>query len=81
MMKIVLAFVLTFFLAVSQIPHHDPVAHAPLVYKVNLEDPPIKRWGPIIKDFHEPLSRFMQYFDLLPISKTFFKDVEWYAKN
>jgi len=39
------------YLVSSQTPHHDPVAHSPLVYKVNLEDPPMVRWAPIIKDF------------------------------
>jgi hypothetical protein len=63
-------------------PHPDPIiTHVPKVYKVNIEDPPMVRWAPIIKDYMEPLSRFMFYFDLIPFPKTFFREVEWYAKN
>ena len=64
------------------IPRVTPiVAHAPLVYKVNLEDGPLKRWAPIVKDFAVPLKKFIDYFDTLPISPDFFEGVEWFAKN
>lgn len=33
-------------------PHPDPIiTHVPKIYKVNLEDPPMVRWAPIIKDY------------------------------
>lgn len=32
-------------------------------------------------DYAQPLKKFMDYFDMLPIPEQFFKDVEWYAKN
>jgi hypothetical protein len=64
------------------VPRVGPVhSHVPLTYKVSLDDPPIKRWTQVVKDFWVPLQRFMEYFDMLPIPKEFFKDVEWYAKN
>lgn len=63
-------------------PHLDPIiSHVPKAYKVNLEDSPEVRWAPIIKDYAEPLKKFMYYFDLIPFSKTFFQGIEWFAKN
>jgi hypothetical protein len=63
-------------------PHLDPIiTHAPKIYKVNLEDTPEVRWAPIIKDFAEPLKKFMFYFNLLPFSKTFFDGIDWFARN
>lgn len=35
----------------------------------------------MVQDYKEPLAKFMHYFDLLPIPKTFFEGVEWFAKN
>ncbi len=33
-------------------PHLDPiVTHVPKSYKVNVDDPPLTRWAPIIKDY------------------------------
>ena len=33
-------------------PHPDPIiTHVPKVYKVNIDDPPMTRWAPIIKDY------------------------------
>jgi hypothetical protein len=52
----------------------------PKAYKVNLEDSPEVRWAPIIKDYAEPLKKYMYYFDLIPFSKTFFQGIEWFAK-
>lgn len=63
-------------------PHLDPIiTHAPKAYKVNLEDSPEVRWAPIIKDYAEPLKRFMYFFDLIPFPKTFLDGVDWFAKN
>jgi acid ceramidase/N-acylethanolamine-hydrolysing acid amidase len=64
------------------IPHVGPiVTHTPLTYRVNLEDPPEVRWAPMIQDYAVPLKRFMEYFELLPISKVFWEGVDYYAKN
>lgn len=42
------------------VPHVGPIeSHAPLTYKVNLEDDPKTRWAPIIRDFIDPLTRFL----------------------
>lgn len=63
-------------------PHPEPIStHTPKTYKVNAEDPPLTRWAPIIKDYKAALDKFMFFFDLVPFSKTFFKDVDWYAHN
>lgn len=63
-------------------PHLDPIiTHVPKSYKVSVDDPPLTRWGPIVKDYQKAIDRFMYFFDLIPFPKTFFKDVEWYAKN
>ena len=78
---LVLGFLLAAALS-TVIPRVTPiVTHPPITYKVNLEDPPIKRWEKIVHDFAAPLKKFIDYFDLLPISPTFFEGVEWYAKN
>ena len=78
---IILALLLTLALS-NPHPHPDPIiTHTPKIYKVNIDDDPMTRWAPIMKDFAEPLSRFMYFFDLLPFPKTFFREVEWYAKN
>lgn len=64
------------------VPRVGPVhSHVPLTYKVSLDDTPKQRWTQIVHDYWEPLKRFMDYFDMLPIPKEFFHDVEWYAKN
>lgn len=78
---ILIAAILALSLA-TVVPRVTPVhSHAPRTYKVRLEDPPEVRWKTIIHDYHEPLNRFIDYFDLLPIPERFFEGVEWYAKN
>ena len=39
------------------------------------------RWAPIVRDFMHPLSRFMEFIDLLPVPKTFYDGVEVYART
>lgn len=66
----------------TMVPHEGPIdPHVPLVYNVSLNDPPEVRWAPIVRDYWEPLSRFMEFIDLLPIPKGFYDGVEWYARN
>ena len=66
----------------TMVPHLDPIdAHVPLVYKVELNDPPLVRWAPIVRDFIQPLHRFMEFVDLLPVPKTFYDGVELWAKT
>ena len=58
------------------VPRVTPVhSHVPRTYKVSLDDPPLKRWEKIVKDYEEPLKRFMEYVDLLPIPNTFYDGV------
>ena len=77
MKRVVLAFSVLLVLTLSTVvPRVGPVeSHYPLVYKVQITDSPKVRWGPIMKDFKEPLSKFLDYFDLLPIPKGFFDGV------
>ena len=64
------------------VPRVDPVvSHVPRTYKVNLEDPPEVRWRTILHDYADPLQKFMEYFDTLPIPESFFHGVEFFAKN
>jgi acid ceramidase/N-acylethanolamine-hydrolysing acid amidase len=64
------------------VPHVGPVeTHVPLTFKVQIDDPPLVRWKPIIASFNETLHRFVEFLDLLPIPKGFYDGVEWYAKN
>jgi len=81
MKLLILALFLTVSLA-EIIPHPGPVdSHAPLTYKVQISDPPSKRWAPIIRDYNATLHRFLAFVDLLPIPSGFYNGVEWYAKN
>jgi hypothetical protein len=76
MMKPALLGLLLCLAAATMVPHLDPIdAHVPLVYKVNLEDPPEVRWAPIVRDYSEPLHKFMAFVDLLPVPKTFYDGV------
>ncbi len=55
------------------VPHLPPIhSHVPRSYKISLDDSPEQRWGQIIKDYKEPLGKFMEYFDMLPIPEKFF---------
>ena len=48
---IIVALLISIALADTK-PHPDPIiTHVPKVYKVNVDDPPIVRWAPIIKDY------------------------------
>jgi hypothetical protein len=80
--KLIVVAVLLVLSLSTVVPRVGPIeSHAPLAYKVNLADPPKVRWAPIIRDYQEPLARFIEFFDLLPIPKGFFDGVEWFAKN
>jgi len=42
------------------IPRVGPIdSHVPLTYKVQIDDPPLVRWAPIIKDFNSTIHRFV----------------------
>lgn len=76
-MKTTILLALLLAVALSTVvPRVTPiVTHVPITYKVSLEDSPEKRWSQIVKDFEEPLKKFIDYFDMLPIPEGFFKDV------
>ena len=52
-MKIPIILALLAVLILANVhPHPDPIiTHVPKVYKVNVDDSPMDRWAPIIKDF------------------------------
>jgi hypothetical protein len=52
-MKTPIIVVLLISLSLANVhPHPDPiVTHTPKVYKVDIDEAPITRWAPIIKDF------------------------------
>lgn len=55
-------------------PHPDPIiTHVPKSYKVNVDEDPMTRWAPIIKDFQKAIDAFMHEFDQIPFPKTFFR--------
>lgn len=63
-------------------PHPDPIkTHVPLKYKVNVEDSPLKRWAPIVRDYKEPIQKLIDYISQRPFPKTFFREVQWFARN
>jgi len=82
MQQVIILTLLVILGSATMVPHVGPIeSHIPLIYKVSLNDPPEVRWAPIARDFAEPLARFMEFIDLLPIPKAFYDGVEWYAKN
>jgi hypothetical protein len=82
MMKITVLVVLLGLSCCTMVPHIGPVdTHVPRTYKMELNDPPETMYAPIWRDYREPVTRFMEYIDLLPISKSFYDGVEWYARN
>lgn len=83
MSKAILALCSLFFLAAATvIPRVGPiVSHPAATYKVQIDDPPLKRWAPILRDFNQSLHRFVEFLDLLPVPQGFYDGVEWFAKN
>ena len=77
MSKAVLTFLAVVMLAsATVIPRFGPIdTHTPLAYKVQIDDPPLVRWAPIIKDYKPKLVRFVEFLDLLPIPKNFYDGV------
>lgn len=58
------------------VPRVGPIdTHIPLNYKVQIDDPPLTRWAPMIRDFNTSLHRFLEFVDLLPIPKGFYDGV------
>lgn len=42
------------------IPREGPIdSHPSKVYKVQIDDPPLKRWEPILRDFNSSVHRFV----------------------
>jgi hypothetical protein len=82
MRNLLLTALLLAAVSATMVPHLGPIeAHTPRTYKMELSDPPLTRWAPIARDYKEPLSRFMDYLDLLPIPKTFYDGVEHFART
>ena len=83
-MKLLITISLLLILVTANVnPHPTPViSHSPRTYKVNVEDSPMTRWAPIVNDFKKPIQEFMDYmFTHIPFPKTFFKDVDYYARH
>jgi hypothetical protein len=53
MKNFTILFVCLLNLAIATVvPRVGPIdTHVPLTYKVNVDDPPLVRWAPIIKDY------------------------------
>ena len=60
-MKGVLLAISIILIAYSEvIPRIRPIdSHAPLTYKVQISDPPMTRWAPLIRDYNASLHRFL----------------------
>lgn len=66
----------TIVIQATIVPHLPPIhSHVPRTYKLNLDDTPEQRWAQILKDYKQPLEKFMKYFDKLPIPEKFFEGV------
>jgi len=80
--RILVLAVVLFLCSGTVVPHIGKIkSHIPRTYNVSLDDSLSARWAPILRDYQHALALFMNYFDLLPIPKDFWKGVEWYAKN
>jgi len=52
--------ILSSIVASTVVPRVSPIeTHVPLSYNVQIDDPPEVRWAPIIKDYYDPLHRFI----------------------
>ena len=85
-MRIVQVFLILFLLGAltyqTVIPRVTPiVTHVPKSYRISLDDPPIVQWKQAVEDYKEPLKKFLDTFDMLPIPQSFFNGVQWYARN
>lgn len=84
-MKVELLVIICYLILLSTstvIPRTGPIdSHPPTSYKVQVDDPPLVRWGPIIKDYNASLHRFVEFLELIPIPEGFYEGVEWFAKN
>lgn len=64
------------------VPRVTPIhTHVPLTYQVSLDDTPEQRWKQPLTDYAAPLKKFMDYFDMLPISKAFLEEIGHLAKT
>ena len=82
MSKLLILLAVALLASATVIPRTGPIdAHNPLVFKVQISDPPIIRWAPIIKNYNASLNRFVEFLDLLPIPKGFYDGVEYFAKH
>ena len=51
-MKIVVLAIFVALACCTMVPHFGPVeTHVPRTYKMELNDPPLKRWAQITKDY------------------------------
>ena len=54
-----IAFTFLTLVASTVIPRLGPIdTHVPLTYQVQIDDPPMTRWEPIIRDFNHSVHRF-----------------------
>jgi len=83
MSKLLFILLSVLFLAsATVIPRTGPIeAYNPLKFKVQIDDPPLVRWAPIIKAYNHSLNRFVEFLDQVPVPKGFYDGVEYYAKN
>ncbi len=60
---LILGVVLCFstILHATVVPHVGPIhSHVPRTYKLSLDDTPEQRWSQMVKDYKEPLAKFME---------------------
>ena len=83
MKYLVLILLILVLTSCTVVPRQPPIqSHPPLTYKVQIDDPPLVRWAPIIKDFNASIHIFVaEFLDKQPIPKGFYDGVEWFAKN
>lgn len=56
-MKHLISVCLLLVLVFSNVQPHPPpiISHAPKTYRVNVDDPPLVRWAPLIKDYKQAI--------------------------
>ena len=78
MKDLVLVLAILVLTACTVVPRQPPIqSHPPIAYKVQIDDPPLVRWAPIIKDFNTSIHTFVaEFLDKQAIPKGFYDGVE-----
>lgn len=74
--SLIAIFCLALLSTATVIPRTGPIdSHPPTSYQVQIDDPPLTRWAPIIRDYNASIHRFVEFLELVPIPEGFYEGV------